>query len=70
MNGKRILILGGTSEAMALARALSARPEIDAVLSLAGRTGHPVLPPIAHRIGGFGGLKGWWPISRTMPLRR
>jgi len=58
MNGKRILILGGTSEAMALARALSARPEIDAVLSLAGRTGHPVLPPIAHRIGGFGGVEG------------
>ena len=58
MNGKRILILGGTSEAMALARALSARPEIDAVMSLAGRTGHPVLPPIAHRIGGFGGVEG------------
>jgi len=58
MTSKRILILGGTSEAMALARALSARPEIDAVLSLAGRTGHPVLPPIAHRIGGFGGVEG------------
>lgn len=54
----QILILGGTSEAMALARALSARPEISAVMSLAGRTGHPVLPPIKHRIGGFGGVEG------------
>ena len=53
-----ILILGGTSEAMALARALADRPEIDAIMSLAGRTGHPVLPPIKHRIGGFGGVEG------------
>ena len=54
----RVLILGGTSEAMALARALADRPEIDAVISLAGRTDHPVLPPIKHRIGGFGGVEG------------
>jgi precorrin-6A/cobalt-precorrin-6A reductase len=53
-----ILILGGTSEAMALSRALADRPEINAVMSLAGRTGHPVLPPIKHRIGGFGGVEG------------
>jgi len=58
MTGKRILILGGTSEAMALARALAGRPETDAIMSLAGRTGHPVLPPVAHRIGGFGGVDG------------
>ena len=58
MTGKRILILGGTSEAMALARALVGRPEMDAIMSLAGRTGHPVLPPVAHRIGGFGGVDG------------
>ena len=58
MTGKRILILGGTSEAMALARALAEQPEIDAIMSLAGRTGHPVRPPIAHRIGGFGGVDG------------
>lgn len=54
----RILILGGTSEASALARALAGRPEIEAELSLAGRTQSPVPPPVAHRIGGFGGVKG------------
>ena len=42
----RVLILGGTTEASALAR------------SLAGRTRAPVLPPIACRIGGFGGGAG------------
>jgi precorrin-6A/cobalt-precorrin-6A reductase len=58
MTGKRILILGGTSEAMALARALADGAKIDAVMSLAGRTSYPVLPPIPHRIGGFGGVDG------------
>ena len=28
------------------------------IFSLAGRTAKPVLPPIAHRIGGFGGASG------------
>jgi len=58
MMAGKILILGGTNEALALARALADRPEINAVMSLAGRTGHPVLPPIKHRIGGFGGVEG------------
>lgn len=58
MPDQRILILGGTSEAMELARALARKPEIVAVMSLAGRTGHPILPPIAYRIGGFGGVDG------------
>lgn len=53
-----ILILGGTTEASALARLLAARPEIPALLSLAGRTRQPATPPIAHRIGGFGGIEG------------
>ena len=53
-----ILILGGTTEANALAALLAARPDMPATLSLAGRTQHPVLPPIAHRIGGFGGAEG------------
>ena len=52
------LILGGTSEASALAQLLAARPEWSATLSLAGRTLSPVLPKIAHRIGGFGGAEG------------
>jgi precorrin-6A/cobalt-precorrin-6A reductase len=50
-----ILILGGTTEASALARLLSARADLSAMVSLAGRTRNPVLPPIPHRIGGFGG---------------
>jgi precorrin-6A/cobalt-precorrin-6A reductase len=54
----RVLILGGTTEATALARLVAGRPEIDAVLSFAGRTLSPVPPPIPHRIGGFGGVEG------------
>jgi precorrin-6A/cobalt-precorrin-6A reductase len=53
-----ILILGGTSEASALARLLAARPDIPALLSLAGATRSPSLPPIPHRVGGFGGADG------------
>lgn len=53
-----ILILGGTTEAMALARLIAKRGEISARLSLAGRTQEPVLPPIPARIGGFGGVEG------------
>jgi precorrin-6A/cobalt-precorrin-6A reductase len=55
---KRVLILGGTTEASAVARALAQRSDLDVVLSLAGRTETPVRPPIPHRIGGFGGIEG------------
>lgn len=54
----RLLILGGSSEASALARRLAGDPAFSPVLSLAGRTRTPVLPPIPHRIGGFGGAAG------------
>jgi precorrin-6x reductase len=54
----RLLILGGTSEASALAAALARRSDLTAVLSLAGRTAAPETPPIPHRIGGFGGIAG------------
>src|SRR4051812_20252647 len=54
----RLLVLGGTTEASALARALVDHPEIDAMMSLAGRTQSPVRPPIPFRIGGFGGVDG------------
>ncbi len=54
----RILILGGTSEASDLAARLAQQNAIQAILSLAGRTRQPVLPSIAHRIGGFGGVAG------------
>jgi precorrin-6A/cobalt-precorrin-6A reductase len=60
MSASRLLILGGTGEAAALARAALARfGEAAAVTTaLAGRTRHP--GPIAGevRIGGFGGAAG------------
>ena len=54
----RVLMLGGTTEATALARALVDHPEIDSMMSLAGRTQAPARPPIPYRIGGFGGVAG------------
>ena len=54
----RVLVLGGTTEASGLAKALSARPDIAATLSLAGRTEAPAAQPIPTRIGGFGGVEG------------
>ncbi|HEY1943156.1 MAG TPA: cobalt-precorrin-6A reductase [Roseiarcus sp.] len=54
----RLLILGGTTEASQLARALAGRADIAATLSLAGRTQSPVAPPIPFRVGGFGGVEG------------
>jgi precorrin-6A/cobalt-precorrin-6A reductase len=53
----RVLLLGGTTEAGDLAQALADRG-IDTVYSFAGRTLHPVAPPVPHRIGGFGGIAG------------
>ena len=54
----RLLILGGTAEAVELARACAARPQIEVISSLAGRTRAPGLPPGEVRIGGFGGAGG------------
>ncbi|MEJ7928122.1 cobalt-precorrin-6A reductase [Sphingobium sp. AN641] len=52
-----ILLLGGTTEASALARLLAARG-ISATLSYAGRTGNPRAQPVPVRVGGFGGVAG------------
>jgi precorrin-6A/cobalt-precorrin-6A reductase len=57
-----VLILGGTAEARELASALTIRPDLRVISSLAGRTDVPVPPPGEVRIGGFGGadrLAGW-----------
>lgn len=54
----RVLILGGTADANRLAAALAGVAGIDAVLSYAGRTDNPTLPPIPSRVGGFGGIDG------------
>jgi precorrin-6A/cobalt-precorrin-6A reductase len=53
---KRILLLGGTSEARALAARL--HPEVEVISSLAGRVPDPALPVGRVRIGGFGGADG------------
>lgn len=52
----RLLILGGTTEAAALARALAEAGGWDVTTSLAGRTRAPAALPGAVRIGGFGGI--------------
>lgn len=57
-DSRRILILGGTGEARALAAALATRPALTAVTSLAGRTAAPVRPAGELRVGGFGGAEG------------
>lgn len=54
----RLLILGGTTEAVALARALAEAGGWDVTTSLAGRTRAPAALPGAVRIGGFGGADG------------
>jgi len=54
----RLLILGGTTEAAALARALADRPGIECISSLAGRTREPAALPGGTRVGGFGGAAG------------
>jgi precorrin-6A/cobalt-precorrin-6A reductase len=52
-----ILILGGTTEASALAQAVAERG-FGAVFSYAGRVGTPKAQPLPIRVGGFGGAKG------------
>jgi precorrin-6x reductase len=54
----RALILGGTAEAVRLAEACAANPELEIITSLAGRTRAPNAPPGEIRIGGFGGADG------------
>jgi len=53
----KVLLLGGTSEARALAEVLVADGH-DVTTSLAGRVARPRLPVGEVRIGGFGGVEG------------
>ena len=55
---RRVLILGGTTEGRALARACADRPGLAVVTSLAGRTSNPLPVPGEVRTGGFGGVSG------------
>ncbi|MGE5149374.1 MAG: cobalt-precorrin-6A reductase [Rhodospirillaceae bacterium] len=54
----KVLILGGTTEASALARMVACDPRVAPLLSLAGRTTNPRPQPIPARVGGFGGIEG------------
>lgn len=52
-----LLVLGGTTEATALCRALSER-DLNGTISFAGRVDRPVRQPLPQRVGGFGGVAG------------
>ncbi|SEM91200.1 precorrin-6A reductase [Loktanella fryxellensis] len=52
-----LLILGGTTEASALAALLAAR-RLQGTVSFAGRVAHPTRQPLPARVGGFGGVAG------------
>jgi precorrin-6A/cobalt-precorrin-6A reductase len=53
----RVLLLGGTAEARALAAGL-VEAGVDVVSSLAGRVSKPRMPVGDVRVGGFGGVEG------------
>lgn len=55
---KKILILGGTGDAVKLAAKLATIPKIEVISSLAGRTKKPSALVGTVRIGGFGGAEG------------
>lgn len=60
MSAARVLILGGTAEAAALAEALARTfgDRLDAIVSLAGKTAAPRAVPGRVKSGGFGGAAG------------
>lgn len=55
---RRLLILGGTGEAAALADRLADDPRLRVITSLAGRTRAPAKTAGELRVGGFGGADG------------
>ncbi len=60
-----VLILGGTTEASALAAALAA-VGIGGTVSLAGRVERPAPQPLPVRVGGYGGAEGLaWHLRRA-----
>ena len=52
----RLLILGGTTDAVKLQSLINTRSDLEVITSLAGRTRQPVSQ--SSRIGGFGGVPG------------
>ncbi|MGH1419776.1 MAG: cobalt-precorrin-6A reductase [Hyphomicrobiaceae bacterium] len=55
---RRILLLGGTTEARKLAERLGHDARFETLMSLAGRTRSPKPTPVTVRVGGFGGVDG------------
>ena len=55
---RRVLILGGTGDASALAARAAQLPDTVVISSLAGRTQNPAPPNGDLRVGGFGGVAG------------
>jgi len=53
----KLLILAGTTEATAFARAAADRG-LDGIVSFAGRVERPLRQPLPQRVGGFGGVEG------------
>ena len=58
VEARRLLVLGGTREALDLARRATADPRLHVITSLAGRTRAPAAVPGELRVGGFGGAEG------------
>ncbi|BAZ05330.1 cobalt-precorrin-6A reductase [Calothrix sp. NIES-3974] len=54
----RVLILGGTTEAVELGELVSQLDQVEVFVSLAGRTKNPKISNLNTRIGGFGGIGG------------
>lgn len=54
----RLLLLGGTRDALELAHRLATKPAFEVITSLAGRTRNPATIPGELRSGGFGGIPG------------
>jgi precorrin-6A/cobalt-precorrin-6A reductase len=55
---RRVLLLGGTTEATQLAAELAKDEQIKLIVSLAGRTARPLVRNGELRTGGFGGADG------------
>lgn len=58
MTSRRVLVLGGTTEARRLADRLAADDGVEVISSLAGRVSAPRMPAGTVRVGGFGGAPG------------
>ncbi len=71
---ERVLILGGTGQARRLASELALNATTYVILSLAGNTSTPHLPPERHnlrvRTGGFGGVDGLKAYLRAQAIDR